>query len=217
MTQSSLPSGVAANRRGRVHHHVLRDVSALRVDQMDEVAHLRRHVEGFAVLAEEHAFGLSAGRDLVHDDVLVDVDDGEGRAFFVGDIDPPAFFVQGKGLGTRPGSELADHFELGNVDDVDDVVVATGNVELAMIGIEMHVARTARDLDVLDHLIGLGIDHDQIVGLLVADEDQAGVLGMGLTRGEGRHNQSQGKRQNPCSHNLHDKTITLMRTSESGH
>ena len=66
-----------------------------------------------------------------------------------------------------------------------------------MIGIEMHVARTARDLDVLDHLIRLGIDDDQIVGLLVADEDQAGVLGMGLTRGEGRHNQSKRERQNP--------------------
>ena len=172
-------------------------MSALRVDQMDEVAHFRRHVEGLAVLAEEHALGLGAGRHLVHDDVLVDIDDGERRTFFVGDVDPPTLFIQSKGLGARSGGELADHFELGHVDDVDDVVVATGNVELATIGTEMHVARTARDLDVLDHLIGLGIEDDQIVGLLVADEDQAGVLGMGLTRGESRHNQSKRERQNP--------------------
>ena len=144
----------------------------------------------------KHALGLGAGRHLLHDDVLVDIDDGERRTFLLGDVDAPTLFVDGEGLRARSGGKLADHFELGHVDNIDDVVVAAGNVELAMVSIEMHVARTARNLDVLDHLIGLGIDDDQIVGLLVADEDQAGILGMGSSRREGRYSQSKGERQN---------------------
>jgi hypothetical protein len=41
----------------------------------------------------------------------------------------------------------------------------------------MHVARAARHLDVVDDLVALGIDDDDIVGFLVADENQPGILG----------------------------------------
>ena len=151
---------------------------ALGVDHVHEVAHLRGHIEELAVLAQEHAFGLGAGRDLVHDDVLVHVDDGKRRALFVGDVDAPPLFVDGEGLRARAGRELSHHLELGHVDDVDHVVIAAGDVELAAVGVEMHVARAPRGLDILHHLVGLGIEHDQVVGLLVADEDQAGILGV---------------------------------------
>ena len=87
------------------------------------------------------------------------------------------FSSMAKVSGLDPVIELADHLELGDIDDVDHVVVAAGDVELGMIGIEMHVARPPRRPDVLDDLVGLGIDDDEVVGLLVADEDQAGVLG----------------------------------------
>ena len=80
--------------------------------------------------------------------------------------------------GLGPVVELADDFELRHVEDVDHIVVAAGDVELGVVGVEMHVARAARRLDVLDHLVGLGIEHDDVVRLLVADEDQAGVLGL---------------------------------------
>ena len=46
-----------------------------------------------------------------------------------------------------------------------------------MVGIEMHVRRTPPDLDVVDHLVGIGVDDDDVVGLLVANEDQAGIFG----------------------------------------
>jgi hypothetical protein len=59
----------------------------------------------------------------------------------------------------------------------DDIVVAASDIELGVVGIEMHVARAPPDLDVVDHLVGIGVDDDDVVGLLVADEDQAGILG----------------------------------------
>ena len=37
----------------------------------------------------------------------------------------------------------------------------------------MHVARAPRGLEILDDLVGLGIDHDEVIGLLVADENKA--------------------------------------------
>jgi len=47
----------------------------------------------------------------------------------------------------------------------------------SVVGIEMQVARAPPDLDVVDHLVGIGVDYDDVVGLLVADEDQAGIFG----------------------------------------
>ena len=41
---------------------------------------------------------------------------------------------------TRFGDELADHLRAGDIEHVDHVIVATGDVELAVIGVEMHVA-----------------------------------------------------------------------------
>ena len=152
---------------------------------MHEVADLGGDVDGLAVLADEYAFRLGAGRHLLDDDVLVDVDDRERRPFLVRHVDAPPFLVDGEGFGARAGHQLADDFELGDVEDIDHVVVAAGNVELGVVGVEMHVARAARDLDVLDHLVGLGIDDDDVVGLLVADEDQAGVLGVRGGKREG--------------------------------
>src|SRR5262245_2407157 len=168
--------------RPRAHHDVLRHVPALGVDQMDEVADLRGDVQRLAILAQQHAFRLGAGRHLVYDDVLRDVDDGERGAFLVGDIDAPALLVEREGLRARAGRELADHLELRHVDDVDHVVVAAGDIQPGAVGAEMHVARAAADLDVLHHLVGLGIDDDEVVGLLVADEDEPGSLGVGLRR-----------------------------------
>jgi hypothetical protein len=45
--------------------------------------------------------------------------------------------------GLAPGGQLADNVEPRDIDDVDHVIVAAGDIELAVIGIEMHVARTA--------------------------------------------------------------------------
>ena len=118
----------------------------------------------------------AAGRHLAHDDVLVHVDDRERGAFLVGDVDAPPRLVDRERLRARTGGELGDHLELAHVDDVDHVVVAARDVELAVVGVEMHVARPARGLDVGDDPVGLRIDHREIVGLLVAHEDEPGVL-----------------------------------------
>src|SRR5262249_23697690 len=196
---------------------VLGDVAALGIHQVDQIADLRRHVQRLAVLGDEHALGLGARRDFVNDDVLIDVDDRKRGAFLVGDIEAAALLVEGEGLRARAGGEAADDFELADVDDVDHVVVAAGHVELAVVGIEMHVARTTRHLDVLHHLIALGIDHDQVVGLLVADEDQAGALAVASRR----HGDpgDQGKSENPTRHGqtIHWAMANLRRIKEAGH
>ena len=46
-----------------------------------------------------------------------------------------------------------------------------------MIRVEMQVARAARGFDLLDDLVARRIDRDDVVGLLIADEDQPRVLG----------------------------------------
>ena len=163
--------------RPRAHHHVLHHIAAVGIDEMDEIADLGGDVDEMAVLADEHALGLGAGRHLLDDDVLVHVDDRERGALLVRHVDAPPLLVDAEGLRARPGRELADHLELGDVDDVDHVVVAAGDIELGVVGAEMHVARPPRRLEILDDLVGLGIDDDEVVGLLVAHEDEPGVLG----------------------------------------
>ena len=61
-----------------------------------------------------------------------------------GHVDATPFLVDAESLGARAGGELAHHFELGDIDDVDHVIIAAGDVELGVIGVEMHVARAAR-------------------------------------------------------------------------
>ena len=48
-----------------------------------------------------------------------------------GNVDAAPLLVDAESLGARAGRELAHHFELGDVDDVDHVIVAAGDVELA--------------------------------------------------------------------------------------
>ena len=159
-------------------HDVARDVPAHRIDLVDEIANLGRHINDLAILADGDALRLGAGRHLLNDDVLIDIDDGERRRLLVRHIDPPLGLVDGKGLRARAGRQLAHNLKLRHVDDIDDVVIAAGDVELVVGRVEMHVPRAPRRLDVLDHLMRLGIDHNQIVRLLIADEDEARVLGM---------------------------------------
>ena len=53
-----------------------------------------------------------------------------------------------------------------------------------MIRVEMQVAWAARGFDLLDDLVARRIDRDDIVGLLIADEDQPRVLGRGGAVGQ---------------------------------
>src|SRR5579871_633358 len=158
-------------------HHVLHHIARIRIDEVDEIPHLGGDVDEMAVFADEHALRFGAGRHLLDDDVLVHIDHGKRRAFLVGHVDTAARFIDAEGLRTRPGGQLADHLELGYVDDVDHVVITARDIELGVIGTEVHVARTARRPEILDNLVGLGIDNDEIVGFFVAYEDEAGVLG----------------------------------------
>src|SRR5262249_1200979 len=92
-------------------------------------------------------------------------------------IDAALGLIDPEGLRARPGRDAADDLELGDVEDVDHIVVPAGDIELGAVEAEMHVARPARGFDVFDDLVGLGIDHDKVVRLLIADEDQPSVLG----------------------------------------
>ena len=74
-----------------------------------------------------------------------------------------------------------------HVENVDHVVVAAGDVEQGVVGVEVQVARPPRDLDVVGHFVGIWIDDDDVVALLVADKDQAGIFGRGrFDREDGR-------------------------------
>ena len=181
--------------RAGADHDVLLHIAAVGVDQMHEIADLRRNVDVMPVFADEHALGLGAGRDFLDDDVLVHVDDRKRGPFFVGNVDATALLVDPEGFRTRSGGQLADHFELGHVDDVDHVVVAAGHVKFAVIGAEMHVARAPRRLQVLDQLVGLGVDDDDVVGLFVRHEDQPGILGGADRAQRGNENGTTEQRQ----------------------
>ena len=89
--------------RPRADHHVCATCPPSGVDLVHEVADLGGHVDDLAVLADEHALGLGAGRHLLDDDVLVDVDDGERGALLVRHVDAPALLVESEGLRARPG------------------------------------------------------------------------------------------------------------------
>jgi hypothetical protein len=58
-------------------HHVARDRAARRIHLVHEVAGLRGDVDGLPALADQHAFGLAAGRHFLQDRAAIHVDDGE--------------------------------------------------------------------------------------------------------------------------------------------
>ena len=161
------------------HFPILKDVGIMTIrgiDLVHQIAHLGGNIDQLAVLADRHALGLGAGWHLLDDDVLVHVDHGQRRRFLVRHVNPALGFVDRECLGAGAGRKLADHRKLRDIDDLDDVVVAASDVKLLMSSIEMHVARPPRRLDVLDDLIGLGIQHDDVVRFLVADENEPGIL-----------------------------------------
>src|ERR1700731_1402166 len=57
-----------------------------------------------------------------------------------------------------------------------------------MIRVEVQIARAARGFDLLDYLVACRIDHDDVVGLLIADQDQPRVLGRGRAVGQRAEN-----------------------------
>jgi hypothetical protein len=118
----------------------------------------------------------------------------ESEELLVRHVDAAARLVDPEGLRARSGRELADDLELGDVDDVDHIVVAAGDIELGVVGVEMHVARPARGPEILDHLVGLGIDDNEVVGLFIADEDEPGVLGPSWRRRGDRDQCSERRR-----------------------
>jgi hypothetical protein len=138
--------------------------SSVRRHFVHQVAGLGGEVNGVAVVRDQHALGLGAGRHLLHDPVARHVDDGERRGFLLGNIEPATLFIDTEGLRARAGLDLADDRELDHVQNLDQVVVAAGDIELGVIGAEMQVARTAAGLDVLDDLEGGGIDDNNVVG-----------------------------------------------------
>ncbi len=167
----------------RTHRQVLHDAAAVGIDEMNEIA--GTHVDEPTVFADRYVFRLCAGWHFVDDDIPVHIDDRQRRFFPVGDINSAPPFVDAKGLGGRSGDQPADDLKPADVDDVDGVVAAAGNVELGVIVVEMHVARLSRCLEMFDDFVGLRVDDDDVIVLFGAHENQSGVLGKS-TRGCGR-------------------------------
>jgi hypothetical protein len=89
------------------------------------------------------------------------------------------------------GRKLADHHKLRDIDDLDHVVVPASNVKLLMGRVEMHVAWPPRRLDVFDDLISLRIENDDVVRFLVADKNEAGILGGAWRQGDDKRNRQR--------------------------
>ena len=98
-----------------------------------------------AVLAQEHAFRLGAGRHLVHDDVLRSMSMMESVTLLVGDIDAPALLVEAKvsGLGPVVSLPITSSFATSTMSITSSSPQAT--YELRTVGAEVHVARAAAD------------------------------------------------------------------------
>ena len=74
------------------------------------------------------------------------------------------------------GLDTADDLELGHVDDVDGVGVAAGHIQLRAVLAEVHVAGAARCFYGARDLEGLGVEHEDRVRFLGADEHETGAL-----------------------------------------
>jgi hypothetical protein len=91
-----------------------------------------------------------------------------------------------------------------DIDDVDDIVVPAGHIQLGVVRTEMHVARSPRGSEVFDHLASLGVDNEQVIGLFVADENQPGIFGQSRRiSGDEKNGHCEWQRQQPG--NGHDR------------
>jgi len=78
-------------------------LAAQRTATAEETALTRDSTSATRAMVIAFALGLGAGRHLVDDDVLVDVDDRERGALLVRHVDAAALLVDAEGLRARPG------------------------------------------------------------------------------------------------------------------
>src|SRR5262249_31386103 len=129
----------------------------------------------------------------LNDDILINIENRKRRSFFIGDVDATCLFVQGKGFGAWAGGEPANHLELGDIDDVDHVVIATCNIKQRVVGAEGHIAWATGGPEVFDDLVVFGVEHDDVVRLLIAHKDQTGILG------SARHCSAHDQQEESCA------------------
>lgn len=103
---------------------------------------------------------------------MTDRDDPSG----FGNVNPAQLLADSEGPRVRR-RKPADDLQLGDVDNVDRIIVSAGDIEVGMVGVEMHVARAPRCFEILNNSVGLRIDNDHAVGPLAADKNQPGVPG----------------------------------------
>src|SRR5262245_15191432 len=128
----------------------------------------------FVVGAYVHALGLDANRYFAQHLAALDVHDGHERIVLVGDVDDLAGRIDRHQLGVGTRFELTGDLECLGVDHVHDVAVAGGNEQFLEIGAQNDAARPPRNLDRLDRLQRVAVEHGDRVILLVRDEDRRG-------------------------------------------
>jgi hypothetical protein len=176
-THSSFLSLVNFASRPAVDENIGDEIAGLVVDDMGHARALGRR-RGVAVVgADAHAFGLDADRHFAQHFAALDVHDGHERVVLVGDVDDLAGRIERHQLGIGAGFELARHFQRLGIDDIHDVAVAGSNEELLEVGAEHDAARAPGDLDRLDRLERLAVQHRDRVVLFVRDENRPGGSG----------------------------------------
>jgi hypothetical protein len=116
------------------------------------------------------------GGDVHHRNPAFHIDDFEPGIFLVGN--EKLFLIRGKGknLGAGPRQDIVDDFERSDVDNIDHVIIAAGNIQQRLVAVEMHIARPTRGFDALDDFI-VGVEHDDLMALFVRHENEARASG----------------------------------------
>jgi len=115
------------------------------VDNVHHVGDLGKWRRDGFVFAQHHALGFGTGRDPRGRCSWCDVDLLHRRVLFVRDVDRLVVTGQDEHLRAASGRDVIDHLQRCDVDDVDHVVVATGDVEKRVAALNL-ISRGRREV-----------------------------------------------------------------------
>ena len=156
------------------------DLALPRIDHEYRVGDLGGDEHHLAVVTEAYAFGLDPHLlDYAHLLAGGDIGDGDLVVVLVGGDDDAARGVEVEYLGILAGLDGADDAERGDIDDIDAIVTADRDQQLAFVDRPPHVARSLAGGNRLDDLKTLSVDHRDGIIHLVADKYVPGARGIG--------------------------------------
>ncbi len=190
-----------------------------RIDHRDLVVRLGGDVYHFSIRPQVHAFRFVADGNRAHDPAIAHVDDARLARVFVGDEQPSAIQAHRQLFGIGAAGEDALQPAAADVDDADAVGLPIRRRQLAFVRSWRRHRRPAQrdverrsiraELDSAwalsqryrrDELSARRVDHAQVAGVLVGDEQSAGgSRDCGLSRRDRRGLARAGRQWQPTS------------------